>query len=102
MNSGYGVLAAGSTFSGTTSPTNWNAVVACQQACAQWLWLQPDRVTKAKPFLPFVVFAEDPSLSNIRVLLADRDQLPHHWCPRFHGPTSPPTIPSSRGQLLLR
>jgi hypothetical protein len=33
--SGYGVLATGSTFGGTTSPPNWNAVAACRQARAQ-------------------------------------------------------------------
>jgi hypothetical protein len=63
--SGYGVLATGSTFGGTTSPPNWNAVAACRQARAQWLWLQPDTVDKAAPFLPSVVFATDPSPTDV-------------------------------------
>jgi hypothetical protein len=62
---GYGVLVTGSTFGGTNSPPNWNAVAACWQACAQWLWLQPDTVDKAQPFLPSVVFAVDPSPSDV-------------------------------------
>jgi len=72
------VLAAatGTTFGDNTSPGNWEPIARARQELAQHFWHQPDIVARARPYLPSLGLAPQPSPAEIAAFQrADGDRL---------------------------